>query len=355
MSGRLISHSEATTALDCQAKHDFAYVGKLAGTALRPRDTAPLLRRGRAWGSGVATYHQLDRGTDPSYAKQQILVAMNNALEEDAEAQKAAGLYIPEDHEAMFNDLEMLMTHYVSTTEHLYIERPEHQVLVPIPRTGRRRRFRRRVSPDIFEAYLDGIHVDDEGRYWIVEYKLRGRLSSLEQLAKSPQHRRYAWAWREIHGIDVTGVIADERLAEIPRPARWVQEKRKGEGIDGKVPSHAKDQLCTPEAYLEACEQANVEPVPETEASLRSRRWQQRERIFFRRGELNEAEEELRSIAKQLHQLDRGEIYPVRNPSQMRCPSCQFNEICNEPTDFDLVAALFKRVPAKRNRKELVA
>ena len=59
---RLLSHTEIDTALTCFARWDFAYGGHLAGATLKPREIAPVLSDGRAWGNAVAAYHAADAG-----------------------------------------------------------------------------------------------------------------------------------------------------------------------------------------------------------------------------------------------------------------------------------------------------
>ncbi len=341
---RLLSHSEIETALACQAQHAFRYTGRLTdGDALKPRATAPRLREGRAWGAAVAAWHaNADLGPMPAFVP--AVKALEDSLAEDAAEQKEAGVYMAEEHAEFSARLGSLLVHYTDTADQLAIDRLEGQLLVGIPsRNGGRKSTRYR-----FEGYVDGVHLDGAGRTWIVEFKNRNRLSSFEQIQRSPQIRRYAWAYRERYGVDVAGVIVDERLNEIPKPARIL--------ASGKA-SHAKDQLTTPELYIAACEETGEEPKPETVEALTQRKWQARHTVIFRPGELDETGRELVSAAKLIQQLDSGELYPIRKPPPQGCGGCAFREICDSP-DGDLVDAYFRRVPPKRarsNKEEAVS
>lgn len=332
---RLLSHTEVSKALDCQAAWDFGYGGHLAGDALKPRATAPRLREGRAWGRAVAAWHEHAVATD-AFQLAGATDALEAALNEDATEQREAGVYMEDEHKALTVRLGKMLAHYHVTAEPVQLDRLEHELTVGVPsRTGARKSSRYR-----FEAYLDGVHVDEQGRTWLVEFKLRTRLSSLEQIVKSRQIRWYAWAYRELYGVEPAGVLVDERWNEVPKPAR--------ELTSGK-PSHAKDQLTTVDRYRALCEEKGEDPKPEVIEALESRRWQARHPVIFRPGELDEAGLQLVSAAKLIQQLDSGGLYPIRNPGPQRCPGCVFREICNEP-DSDLVDAYFRRVPAKRDR-----
>lgn len=335
---RAISWSEASTYLKCAAAWDFQYGGRLAGSALKPKDTPPLLREGKAWGRAVAALWEA-WGKEPLAAKfgrGELL----SALEVDAQQQVEAGVYDPDAHKAMEERMVAIFDHYVCTTAPLSLERPEHELLVRLPsRSGKG--FSNRYR---FHCFFDGLHTDEDGRTWIVEFKLRSRLSSLEQIANSRQIRYYAWAWLIETGQQVAGVIVDERLNEVPKPPRILKS--------GK-PSHAKDQLTTPEAYEAACLDCGEAPHVDVLEALEARRWQARHRIFLTEAEIEEAGQELVSLAKQIQALDAGEVYPVRDVRQQNCAGCRYREICNSPGDTDLVDFLFQRTPPKRERPEL--
>lgn len=330
---RAISYSEGSALLRCQAAWDFQYGDRLAGSALKPKDAPTILREGRAWGRAVAALHETGD-------KERAEVALGESLAEDADEQRERGTFDAEQFHEMLVKLLAILDQYATTAPQLPLERPEHEMLVRLPsRSGKGFSNRYRLH-----SFFDGLHTDYHGRVWIVEFKLRGRLSSLEQIANSRQIRYYAWAWFIETGRRVAGVIVDERLNEVPKPARILKS--------GK-PSHAKDQLCTAEAYEQACLDAGEGPHTDVMEALEARRWQQRVPIFLTDGEIDEAGEELVSLAQQIQQLDSHAIYPVRDVRAQNCSGCRFREICNTPGDVDLVDALFDRVPPKRERPDV--
>lgn len=371
---RAISFTEQSMLLTCQAQWDFNYGGYLAGTTLRPKAVPIRLQEGRAWGAGVAAFHaatedKLDAG----------IIALTTALDEEAKKLEEAGFYDADAHRQMASKLRALLEQYAAEDD----DRPvrispltglENELLVPLPsRSGKGDSSIYRL-----QVFFDGVYVDEDGRTWLVEFKLREKLSPLELITNSRQIRYYAWAYQREFGVPVAGVIVDERLNEQPKAARWVKPKRKDEGIsvdpdqaaalgapysekeleiytgdEGKLVrrtvSHAKDQVTTPESYQEACAKAGVEPVPETLEEIAGRRWSQRERVFLTPQEIEESGVELVSLGRQVAAVDSGQNYPVRNVKPQNCNGCRFREICNNPHDTDLVDSLFVRKPAKRD------
>lgn len=333
---RVIRHSELDTALECQARHAFAYTGHLtAGDALEPKQTHVRLREGRAWGRAVAAFHMRDPSLPVAVRYASGLYELDAAIREDADEMRGHGVVDYEGTHDTLLRLTDILWHYCSTTEPLHIGYPEYEVTVPIRARGELHRSSSRYS---FQGHFDGLTRRDD-RLWIVEYKLRGRLTPFEQVVLTRQFRRYAWALEQETGESVGGIIVDERLNEAPKPARLLK--------NGK-PSHAKDQLTTPEMYLAACEEHGEEPHEDTLVALKQRRWQARHPIVFSRREIEEAGRELVSGAKLIGQLDRGDLYPMRNPSPFRCPGCAYREICPRPDDTELVDLNFVRKPPKR-------
>lgn len=350
MSRRAISHSEITSAYECQARHAFAYTGHLTdGATLRPHSPAARLRAGRAWGRGVAAFHMADPKASLQARYMTGLREATASLDEDAAAMRSHGFYDATEHHDMAIRIADVLWDYVSATEPLIISDPEFELRLPIPsRTGRGLSNRY-----LFEGHLDGL-AEIHGRLFVVEYKLRDTLSDYRTLARGRQYRRYVWATERQLGVRLAGIVVDERLSIAPKPARWVKAKRKGEGIDGRVPSHAKDQLTTSALYLEACAEASVDPEPETIAALDARKWQQRHPILFTRAEIDEAGRELVSAAQFIGQLDSGVLFPVRNPAPWRCGGCQFESICNDPSDRELIGTNFEITVPKRDRAPLL-
>lgn len=335
---RLLSQSEIGSALDCQARWDFSYGGRLAGSALKPKRTAPILSEGKAWGAAVARWHTGDFNVHEAH------LAMLDSLEEDAERQREFRVFDPQEAEAMSERLGQMLIHYAATAERIPMDSvTERELNVPIPsRTGGRSSSRYRLL-----AYVDATRSVD-GRVWIVEFKLRSRLSSVQQISLSRQIRWYAWAYERETGTPVAGVETIERWNEVPKPPRLVKTGRK----DGSLrPSHATDQLCTAKAYEEVCFEYDEEPNEATIAALTARQWQQRVPIMLRRGELEEVGQELVSAGRLIGQLDSGLLYPMRNARPQNCNGCRFRDICAAP-DPALVDELYERIPAKRDREE---
>lgn len=329
---RTLSVSEAGRLFDCEQQWDFSYGGHTTGSALRPKEPARLLREGRAWGAAVAAWHSTG---DTDLARS----AIDLSLQADAEQMREHGRYDQDRHDEISTRLHGIFGHYISTVERIPLFDCERQFHVAIPSRSGRRRSNRYV----FVGYVDGLHRDDTGRLWIVEFKLRKRLSSFEQIAWARQIRWYAWAVEQDLGQPVAGVIVDERLNELPKPARVL--------ASGK-PSHAKDQLCTPDAYRAVCAETDEPVNTETLEALGQRRWAERHRVLLRRDEITLAGKQLVSSAQLIAELDAGHRLPVANPSQFRCPGCAYREICGRETDTVLIDALYERTVPKRLRTE---
>lgn len=366
MSLRLISFTEQSKLLTCQAQWDFEYGGYLAGTALRPKAVPVLLQEGRAWGAAVAAFHSAAEDKFDA-----AIIALVEAFDSEAKKLQELGVYDADTHRDMAAKLRALLEQYAAEEDDREVrleglDRLEHELLVPLPsRSGKGDSSRYRL-----QVRFDGVLGVTDGD-WLGEFKLRGKLSPLSLIANSRQIRYYAWAWQREHGRPVRGVIVDERLNEQPKPAKIVNSK-KGVGKEVEVdvldketkeptgekkkvwraPSEDKAQLTTPELYEAACREYGVEPDPETLAAFAERRWSQRHRVFLTQAEIEESGKELVSLGRQIAAIDSGQVYPVRNVKPQNCNGCRFNEICNEPSDQELVDVLFERVPAKRDRED---
>lgn len=363
--GRVLSHSEVSTLSNCQMQHDLAYSGQVLGHTLKPRTAAPILRDGRAWGAAAAEYH----ATGNAGLAQ---IALLNAIDEDAEQMREAGVFVQEDYDAQREELLAILEHYTRTTEPIGGDRPEHQLVVALPSRGGIRRSNRYS----LDCRIDLVKTDEYGRDWIVEFKLRGQLTPLAILVLSQQIRWYAWAWKQQTGRDIAGVIVEERFKAAPKPPRMVLDKKQSDAqkqykaeckaagtevdkdrlkeLANRVPSHAVDQLCEAHEYEGICRQHGVEPLDDVIAVLAARRWQQQETVFFRDDELAEVGLQLVSAAKQIHAFDTGDQYPLRNASSRVCGGCKFKDICADPHSEE-VDMLFERRPAKRDAVQEVA
>lgn len=348
---RTLSYSEISSALTCQAKHAFAYSGHLTGgQVLKLKNLSTGLSNGRAWGAAVAAWHGhkdtlFDLPIDAAWAAHSAMLA---SYEQDRAEQIELGAFVLPRQDFR---LGQMLDQYMEVSPQLpNLTALEGDFVVPVPsRTGRQGSSRYR-----FQARVDGICVRDTG-VWIVEFKLRKRLTDPAQIQLSRQIRWYAWAVQQHLGVPVAGVIVDERLNEAPKLPRLVRAKRKSEGIDGLVPSHAVDQLCRAEDYIDVCEDYGVDPVPATVSAMEQRRWQWQTSIPFRRSELVEAGQELVSAAQTVRDLDSGSRYPVRNAQPFICQGCNFKPICANPEDHAYVQTLYALGVPKRDRGAVVA
>jgi hypothetical protein len=342
---RTLSYTEISTALTCFAQWDFQYGGRLAGCTLKPRETAPRLSDGRAWGAGVAAWHA---HSGELMAKWEAHAAILNSLTDDAAHMRAKG-YEPDFDQmlASHERLAQILDHHTATTAQLpNLSMLEAELNVPIPSRGGKRgsnRYR-------FHCYLDG-HCVMDGHPWIVEFKLRDNLTPRTIIERQPQYRWYAVAYALTHGIKgPVGVLIDETLNAAPAPARIVNAKRKGEGIDGKTVSHAVNQITTPDIYEAACREYGVEPEAATSAAFATRQWHQENRLVFTPADLAEGAAELTTAAKLIRDLDTGDHYPIRNGKRGNCNYCKFVGICPDPTNNYLLDSLFERTEPKRLR-----
>lgn len=334
---RVLSYSEISTALDCQARWDFRYSDVLAGSSLKEKAVAPLLSGGKAWGAAVAALHvnadKLDCGL-------KAIEAMDESLEADADRQREFSMHEPEAHDKLREELLRLLTHYMEVSDlplwHL-MPNGEEELLVPIPSRSGTGRGSSRYK---LQCFLDATSGDPD-RPWLEENKLRGQLTDVSLITNSRQIRWYAWGYWIKHGVKPAGVFVNERLREVPKPPALTEK--------GQKLSHKKEQKCTAAAYLRACSDWDVDPVETTVDYLRARRWQQRVPVMIRDEEYEEIGKELVSAAQQIADLDSGRILPLRNVKRSNCGYCSFADICPSP-DSDLVEALFERKPAKRLR-----
>jgi PD-(D/E)XK nuclease superfamily len=327
---RALSHSEVSSALDCQVRHSFQYTGNLTDReTLQPKSVAPKLRAGRAWGRAIAAWHE----NHDNEAQEHAIAAMTIALSLDQTEQLKHGVFDQAEFDALNSHLCDLLADYMSSAEPIPLTRPEYELHVPIPsRTGVR-------NSTVYEllCFLDGIHTDAQGRDWIVEFKLRGQLQSFELIAKQRQLRWYAWAWQKATGNPIAGIISEERLDATPTPVKL-----------NKNGSVSKVQSCRPDMYIAA----GGEDI-DVLAKLEAKRWQQRHHLVLTAHELAEAGKQLASAGSLIQQLDTGSLFPIRNPSPMRCPGCAYRDVCVDPGDVALVDALFTRGVPKRDRQEL--
>jgi hypothetical protein len=253
------------------AKHAFAYTGHLTdGKVLTPHAPAARLRAGRAWGRGVAAFHQADPENLTTTVRYAIaLTELNASLDEDAAAMRSHGFYDEAEHHDMPRPARRHPLALRADHGAAQITDPEFRLELPIPsRSGRG--LSNRYA---FEGYLDGI-ADRRRALWPVEYKLRD----------TPQRLRAGRG----HAADPPVRVGDGAAARDPgrgRHRRRAAERRPEAGPLGEgeaqgrgrrragVPSDAKDQLTTSASYVEACLEAGRPDInQETVAALDARK-----------------------------------------------------------------------------------
>lgn len=293
---RYITRSEIRSLLDCEARWDFRYSDRLAGSSLEPIVVPNLLALGTSWDTVVKTYnHGGSVGA--------VLL----------------DLYKGED-----NRIVHLAHRYAS----LY--KPMRTVTV--------KPFIVEILPGMKVAIQpDDRLIDENGRTWLVEYKLRTSLTSLEYLQRDLQGMLYVYGARK-SGKEVAGVIFDEMLNELPTEMRF-----KKDGGPSKV------QSCSVQEYIRGCEAIGFDPDPDIVAKLEVRRVHQRVPIEFYDFDLEGIDDLLKSAELHIQLLERGAMYPKRIRNPMMCRLCEFNPICEHP-DPDLIDFTFTRREARRNR-----
>lgn len=327
-SNRFISVTEVGELLECQAKHAFGYTGALSGgKCLEPLVPHLNLRRGRAWGAGVAHWHEHGEFAPAS-------LAMLAALDDDVQAMQQAGVWTEElaaEHYALYESLASILSDYAATAERLTFDSPERELRVDIGDTG----FG-------FLGFLDGLHTDADGRVWLVEFKLRGELTPAEHVGLDRQVRWYGWACRELFDIEPAGLIYDERTTFVPGPVKM--------NADGETPTK-RQAGCTADAYAAAWRAVGKEPDEATMAALGKRETHGRTHVVFTPRELDDAGRELVTATKLVRAFDERLLHPVRNTQKGRCARCKFREICPDPTgSIEILPALFALKPPKSGR-----
>lgn len=374
LTSRTISDSEIGTLLACPARWDFRYGGRIAGTCVDRLHPALMLREGKAWGAAVAAFHG-EPGPVPVPPLHLARKALREALAEDAKAQVEAGVYLDVEHAALLLKLDAILAHYATTSgRRLHVIATEVELRVPLP------------GGEVFHGFIDALARDDNGRLWIVEFKLRDNLTTFADIVRMPQTRRYAWAWGVLHPDDpIVGVIVDERVNGYPAEVRFNNDGTpskvqscspdeyaaafdalpRGEANVGKRGGLLKTQTCHPDVYVAACLAhavdadpevvealtARYSPDPEVLAQLAAKAWQARHEVIFDAAELADTGADLASAADLIGLYDSGRLRPLRNPHRSRCGSCMAREVCDDPTG-DL-AAFYRLVPAKRDRPPL--
>lgn len=329
-----ISQSEIAQLLRCPAQWGFGY-GDLAGFPLKPKTTALRLREGRAWGQAVQAWHTREPGTDPIVRAHEALLT---SLNDDAAFMHTHGVLDEEEFAQTMARMQEILVHYCATQPRLNLIGSEVELEMP------------HVDGWTYRCHLDGIHQDEDGYLWVVEFKLRtpGAFTSLEIVQLWRQVRWYALALEATNGTEeirfyngepteivrreIRGVIVDERLNDAPNPVRY-----------NKNGSVSATQSCLYEEYERACMMLNQPMHEPTVQRLQAKVWQQRHEVYFRPDEMRDALYELESAATLLSLYHNHRLRPIRNPGR-QCATCAFLPLCPDYTDARLRDALFTPV-----------
>src|SRR5580765_7083512 len=226
---RYVSDSELSTLVTCEARWDFRYGDRLAGTSLKAITPPTRLAEGSMWDIAIKNYN---RGGSLADVIEQI-----NAIQPD----------------------DTLLSHLkVSRLLHRY-----SSMLAPLG-THVVEPFLVPLSPILDLTVQPDDQLIHEGDLWFVEYKLRSSLTSLEYLQRNFQAMLYVYGARK-SGVKVRGTIFDETLNEEPQGVRHNK--------NGAV---SKVQSCSVQEYLRACYAADMEADPDVVKKLNERKVHQR-------------------------------------------------------------------------------
>ncbi|HZQ78090.1 MAG TPA: hypothetical protein VFE55_12215 [Acidimicrobiia bacterium] len=153
----------------------------------------------------------------------------------------------------------------------------------------------------LYRVRIDLVVVDDEGRYWLVEHRLRrGGWAGLDDLLLDDTALTRAWAWELGFLAPVAGTIHNELRLPAPGEA----------GPDDRAPL----------------------PGPPEEIDLGSRVARRDGGHWFRRTLIPRTRPEIEGaghrLAEQSRLMTRAGIEPYPTPTGTTCPPCQFRAPC---------------------------
>lgn len=359
---RLISYTEVSTALTCEARWDFKYGGHLLdGETLKRRSTATRLSDGSAWGAGIAEWHR-SAAAIPELAERYAAEKIWESLKADAEAMADRGVHVGmQAVREQYDRLRDLLAHHVTVADALpNLTLIEGRFAGPVPSRG----GKRGSNLYHFENYIDGYSVVPEGgwrldgRYlapgeWIVENKLRDDLHPADLIVNLRQYLWYCWQAAKAKGLNPVGIIVMERKNDLPHPAK-INQPTKAQPL-GPV-STKKDQI-TSRALVEAALDEREIPADERGpwaellGNCDARRWHQSVPVKYRPSDYVLAGRELTSAAALIGELDTARRWPLRNASTITCRGCDFKAICPDPAGSSFaIDAEFIRTSPKRLR-----
>ena len=302
---------------DCQQRWDFEYGGYYnGGRILVPRTLHTRLVDGTAYGEGAATWHATG---DMDLAKQAVVDSYSKYC---TELDKNNIPYTVEDLAEQIQDVYYTLERQASIAPKLSLTDPELELTCEFPEY-------RGITLTLI-GHVDGFENVDGVRR-IIEFKKRDReLWNPMIVHKSRQVLWYPVLYNSTTAHFCDEVIFDETITGPSNPVKYNQ--------NGSV---SKVQSCHWKDYENACKAAKQVPDPDVLEKLKNKRWHQRTYVPITPTKFHETQLEMLSAVEQFIDFLVAVRAPVRNPQKSRCPGCTFNEVCDVPTDHELIEALF--------------
>jgi len=170
----------------------------------------------------------------------------------------------------------------------------------------------------VYQGRIDLI-VEDEFGYWIIDHKTTAQLAQTEWLALDDQCSSYAWAAKQMLGLDIRGIVYNELRKKAPR---------KPSVLRSGALSVNKNQDTTYEVYLatlrdKGYKEKSYAPILQY-LKDNPKEFVRRTKVTYGPRVLPLVEKRIRTEA--VNMLGDPDIYPT--PSRFNCNGCQFFAPC---------------------------
>jgi hypothetical protein len=176
----------------------------------------------------------------------------------------------------------------------------------------------------VYQGRIDLI-VEDEYGYWIVDHKTAKQFRGTGWLSLDDQCGSYAWAIREMLGLNVRGVIFNELRKSPPH---------KPNVLKSGMLSVNKQQDTTFDVFLRTCRELDHDPRWYIDY-LRHLKYNEKE--FIRRTRTTYRPESLeivqQRIQKEATEMSNPNVSIYPSPSSMNCDGCRFFGPCLQIQD----------------------